>query len=705
MARYQLPQPQSMYRDTGLVENTKLFRQRYVQNMAADDALAQSVLEMDSMEEDQEAKAALVEKYNAQLKQRSESGNYHMLGSAIQKDARSFINEYQPIKVSKARYDSWLGNLQKMYDKGDINSETYNLKRSEAKYNYKGIKKNADGSTDETSLFVGPGYVKDVNVPELLDTRMKGLVMQELEKEGEIPLNSDMSKFELIAGTNPDTQSPAYYLTNGSVEKWVDGNKVQTIVNTVLNEADVKKSIEQQAHLQNFTKGESSDGGGDISIATKEIDDKILNLETIIDKLEGKKKLSKTEEQELKGATALLEHIEDARNIGTDDLSLRTALSAHTIKGQYMDYAITKYAGVQSQKYTTKLTEGSRFTQNLKTTSSYLPTIKYNVGAKGLIVEPLGGNTVNSKKEKYEESIAAIDKYRTPNSPEYKGGLILGNEFGRKDEELTFVEASLLATTAEHYDAIAKQYKISNAEARRIAKEIQYNQRTAELIDLKLEEAFISEHKMSSEDYGNMIANNASNLDASYDGINYLEDQQFTLNMNSIQSAFEQLGKSGLGPGEMIKQLNDDKQLKNQVVKIIATQNMNSADMSQVDPAVLEIPELRSEIQNDFTQETNQGISNMINSQMSLVNDGQDKINKFLKDEEIKTDAVVMTSFNDTSGKTRKAVQDFFSAGVPNTADFQLIDENGNPTTYAELVENDDFWSMQLGKRKPPTNV
>ena len=120
MARYQLPKAQSMYRDTGLVENTQLFRDRYVQNMAADDSLAQSVLEMSSMEEDQEAKTALVDKYNAQLKQRSESDNYHMLGSAIQKDARSFINEYQPIKVSKQRYDQWAANLQGIYQKGDI---------------------------------------------------------------------------------------------------------------------------------------------------------------------------------------------------------------------------------------------------------------------------------------------------------------------------------------------------------------------------------------------------------------------------------------------------------------------------------------------------------------------------------------------------------------------------------------------------------
>ena len=128
MARYQLPQAQSMYRDTGLVANTQLFRQRYVQNMAADDALAQSVLEMASMEEDQEAKAALVEKYNAQIKQRSESDNYHMLGSAIQKDARSFLNEYHPIKMSKQQYDTWATELTKRYQEGHIDSVAVSYK-------------------------------------------------------------------------------------------------------------------------------------------------------------------------------------------------------------------------------------------------------------------------------------------------------------------------------------------------------------------------------------------------------------------------------------------------------------------------------------------------------------------------------------------------------------------------------------------------
>ena len=63
MARYTLPQPLSMYRDTGQVEITKEFRNRYVQNMAADNALSKSILEMDSREQDQEAKQNNVEKW------------------------------------------------------------------------------------------------------------------------------------------------------------------------------------------------------------------------------------------------------------------------------------------------------------------------------------------------------------------------------------------------------------------------------------------------------------------------------------------------------------------------------------------------------------------------------------------------------------------------------------------------------------------
>ena len=111
MARYTLPTPLSMYRDTGLVEITQEFRNRYVQNMAADNALAKSIMEMDSMEEDQEAKQRLMEKYNLQLEQRAASGNYHLLGNQVVRDAQNFMKDYNPIRKNKANYDAWLKGL------------------------------------------------------------------------------------------------------------------------------------------------------------------------------------------------------------------------------------------------------------------------------------------------------------------------------------------------------------------------------------------------------------------------------------------------------------------------------------------------------------------------------------------------------------------------------------------------------------------
>ena len=689
MARYQLPKAQSMYRDTGLVANTQLFRQRYVQNMAADDALAQSVLEMSSMEEDQEAKAALVEKYNAQLKQRSESDNYHMLGSAIQKDARSFINEYQPLKVSKERYDNWAKGLAESRDqftktgKG-VDPETFNAKMAEARYNYKGVQKNADGSVDETSLFSGPSYVGYVNIEKEIIDNMKDVVMQSFDTTGvETPYDANM---QIIKGFNETTQSPAYYITDGKREEWIDTDIVAQVVTSVLNQPGPSAYINQNSHLQNYTKNEI-DPTTNLSIASGEVDERLAELGETIDKLESKKKLTKEEEYTLEATLSLEEKVEEARSNGTDDVALLNYLSTVTQRANYMDAAITKYAGVKSQEYVRNITEGSSLKSSNSGTDRALPTVKYNVGVDGLVVEPLGGNTIKSKNEAAEASEAVIESYI--DDPE-------------KGQE--FVNKSLSATKPEHYDDIAKKYKISNEEARRISREIKHHQTMSELIDLKLEEAYLSETKMSSEDYAAMIEENASNLNASYSGVKHLENQNFTLDINSIKSAFEELGRIDMSATEMISTLNDDKKLRSEVVKLIAIKNMDSADANNVDPLVLETPVLVNEIKRDFIKETDKGIDAMLSSHMEIVNGGNTEINNFLKDEEIKTDAVVMTSFNDKTGKTTKAIQNFLKEGLPNSDNFQLLDKNGNKTTYKKLVESEkDVWIMT--DDKAPTIV
>ena len=689
MARYQLPQPKSMYRDTGLVENTQLFRDRYVQNMAADDSLAQSVLEMSSMEEDQEAKTALVDKYNAQLKQRSESDNYHMLGSAIQKDARSFINEYQPIKVSKQRYDNWAKGLAESRDqftktgKG-VDPETFNAKMAEARYNYKGVQKNANGSVDETSLFSGPSYVGYVNIEKEIIDNMKDVVMQSFDTTGvENPYDANM---QIIKGFNETTQSPAYYITDGKREEWVDTNIVAQVVTSVLNQPGPSAYINQNSHLQNYTKNEI-DPTTNLSIASGEIDERLAELGETIDKLESKKKLTKEEEYTLEATLSLEEKVEEARSNGTDDVALLNYLDTVTQRADYMDAAITKYAGVKSQAYVRNITEGSSLKGSNSGTDRALPTVKYNVGVNNLVVEPLGGNSLNSKNEAAEASLAVIESYI--DDPE-------------KGQE--FVDKSLSATTVEDYDNIAKEYKISNPEARRMSKEIRHHKTMSELIELKLEEASLSENKMSSEDYATMLEKNASNLEASYSGVKHLPNQKFTLDMNSIKSAFEELGRTDMSATEMISTLNDDKKLRSEVVKLIANNNMNSADANNVDPLVLEEPVLVDEIKRDFIKETDKGIDAMLSSHMEIVDAGNAKVNKFLKDEEIKTDAVVMTSFNDKTGKTTKAIQNFLKEGLPNSDNFQLLDKEGNKTTYKELVESEkDVWVMT--DDKAPTIV
>tara|TARA_R110000765_G_scaffold186125_2_gene291765 strand:+ start:35 stop:2419 length:2385 start_codon:yes stop_codon:yes gene_type:complete len=678
MARYVLPAAQSMYRDTGAVEMTKMFRDRYLQNIAADDALAQAVLEMQSLDQDDETKKSLIETYNTKLKQRADQGNYEMKGRAIQKDARSFMNDYNPIKTSVERYNAYAAGVEKDYQGGKIDAETRNGKLNEALYNYKGVQYNLDGSVNDESLFNGVSYVHDVNVEEEIIKQMKDVVMTEIDTTGmEYALDGQGNEIKIEKGEEGD---PSYYMKYGTYTKKLDEGLVASVVSSVLNNANVDAAITQKAHLENYFKGEINTDTNK-SLAAEQLDKALTILGGQIDKLEGTKKTAE------KAQLAFLESQEsailEALDLGMSEVDILTSLSYDSKRAMYRDAAITKYAGVKSRKTVRDYTESSSLKAKNSNAGSALPTIKYNVGVDGLVVEPLGGNTVSSKQAKYTASVDVLQGYIT-----------------EKGED--FVKTASDATTAEAYDLIASKYKITNREARRMAKDIRYHQAQTQLIELKLEEAFISEHKMSSQAYGEMIAKGASNLNASYDDITYLEGQKFNLDMNSLKAAFDQLGRTGLGPGEMINELNNNPELKKQVINSIATQNFKSANMEDVDPVVLETPELAEGIKNDFVNETTQGLDNMISSHMAKVDDGKAKINKFLKDEEIKTDAVVMTSFNDPTGKTTKAVQTFLKEGLPNSKDFKLIDQNNNPTTYQALVDKKDgFWS----KDTPPTIV
>ena len=685
MARYNMPKPMSMYRDTGLVDITKEFRNRYVQNMAADNSLSKAVLEMAAREQDQEAKQRLMEKYNTQLQQRSESGNYHMLGNDVVRDAQNFMKEYQPIKQEKQAYDQWLKGLTEQRDafiktgKG-VDPFTYQAKISEANYTYKGLQFNPDGSAVETSRAKLPGYVGYVDVESRIIKHMKDVVMSEIDTTGmETPLDENMQIIQ-------DPKTTAYYVKQGSYIKQLDPKLVSSVVNSVLNQPDTKAYNQQTSYLENFTKDRINTNSGQ-SLASDEIDARLLALDGEIAALENKKPKNRKEKENLEAEIKYKENLEEfileSRDKGLDDLNTLIALSSQTRELNIMDAAITKYAGVKSEKYVRDYSESSRYNQSLKDGGG-ASTIKFRVGADGLQTEVLGGTDIAKKEEVYNNATAVITKYT--------------EKYGED-----FVTLAGEAATKEDYDNLVKLSggSISAQSAKTISRNIKNNNQISELITLQLDEAFASEFKMTKEEYAKTIEDNASNLNGSYDDVVYLEGQNFDINMNTIASAFSQLGKANLGNGEMLEMLDNDKQFKNKVITFIATNNFKSADYSDVDEQTLEVVE--GDIRQDFISETGNIIENMVNSQMTLVNKGKDKISKFLDPEkEIATDALVMTSFNDLTNRTTVKIKDLFKEGLPEN--FALIDSDGNNTTYNQLVEDEQGIFKDPGD-KPPVVV
>ena len=670
MARYNMPKPLSMYRDTGLVEITQEFRNRYVQNMAADNALAQAVLEMDSMEEDQEAKRKLIDKYNTQLQQRSESGNYHLLGHSVVKDAQNFRKDYQPIKQSKENYDTWLKGLTEQRDafiktgKG-VDPFTYNAKIAEAKYNYDGIQYGADGSVDDSSLFNGPGYVGYVDVESRIIKHMKDVVLSEIDTTGmETPLDKNM---QIIQGFNEETQSPAYYVKQGNYQKWLDPELVRSVVTSVLNQPDSKAYNYQTSYLENFTKDRVNTDSG-VSIATEEVNSILGKLENDINDLETKKPKNKKEREEIEAALETKELIEEfileQRQGGINDLNILINLNAHNREASYIQNAVTKYAGVKSQKFVRDYTEGSRYTQSLK---DPLPTIKYRVGADGFQVEVLGGTDMKSKKEFYDESTNAISAYQ--------------ETYGK-----TFLELAQEASSAEDYDNLVKASggAITADRAKSIAREIQYHARNAELIEVQMREAYTA-LGTTEEEYGVML------------------DQEFK-NVSSKRK----MESGGTHVVELQEVLGE---IMGTNYDAVTTLQMLSVNENNIREKVVEaIYNKRGEQistlfggKGDAVVNLNQSISELTSKLDNRIAADKKKMDEFLDPGKLVgiTDAVIMGSFNDPTGKTTKHIRNLIEEGLPQN--FELIDKKGNETTYNKLVESEeDFWTIG---DKPPTVV
>ena len=661
MARYTLPKAQSMYRDTGLVHNTTLFRQRYVENMAANDALAQAVLEMQSLAQDDETKRALIEEYNSRIKFRSEGGNLHMQGAAIQKDARAFMNDYNPIKTSKERYDAYAAAIEKDYQGGNINSNTRDLRLKQALYNYKGIQYHNDGSVDEESLFSGVNYVKDVNVTDRIDDKIKGKILTEIDDTGmEYAFNENM---EMMTGTeiNPTTGLPAFYVKQGEYTKYLDPKVIESVVNSVLAEPDVDASIKQQAELEHFYKGDIAQGSN-LSIAQDQVNKVLNSMDSQIEKLESKKKRTKEEDNTLESLIAQEESLLKAQNEGVNPIEILTSLSYNMLRQTYSDAAHDQYGGIKSKKVVREIQESNRFTQSLKDRNNL--GIAYRVGVEGLQYETTGGSDIASKTV-YNANLTHTN-----------------NAFKAKYGENFFNAAAKAASNEDHVnlsDAYFQETGISLAPEviAGIAKNIQQNLRDIKNIEQTISDAY-SLIGTTEEEYNMNMSNKYDDYIGHSQG-RKSEDRSAEPNnitMTLITDVMGDLGKTGTSH-ELLIALNDNEELQKRVISEIVKRQR---------------PQLSTVLggKGDAEASLRESYSTLLEQHAKDIKTDHEIMDAGLtKDGAI--DALVLPSFADPSGGTTKTVRSIFEDGFPgsNSDDFSLIDpETGHKTSYGKLKEN-----------------
>lgn len=232
-------QPRSMYVDPRSVEIGNTLRERYAANFQAVDTLQAQLneLKVADFEGDQKLKKMLMDSTRNKLDQLADRGDYENLSLSVAKTARDFQKDYTPLEDNYNRYQAYVADVTKKYEEGDIDAETYKQAVAASKHGYTGIQVDANGNIDPDSYFSGMNLVKDVDIPALLEERIKGIVAEE---EGE--------KITQVA------QGPngMYAVTQSGNIIAVTEDRVRAIYEGVISQPDVQAALAQKATLRTY---------------------------------------------------------------------------------------------------------------------------------------------------------------------------------------------------------------------------------------------------------------------------------------------------------------------------------------------------------------------------------------------------------------------------------------------------------------------
>ena len=235
----QFQRPQSMYVDPRSVQIGDKLRERFASNFQVADALEAQLatLKVADFEGDQQMKKELMDSTRSKLEQLAGRGDYENLSMPVAKSAREFQKKYTPLEENYNKYQAYVEDISSKYKAGEIDAETYKQALPASKKGYTGIQVDDEGNIDPNSYFGGMSLVKDVNIQELLEKNIKGIVAEEsgqmIQKVGQGP-------------------NGMYAITESGNVISVSEERVQAVYDAVISQPDVKAALSQKATLRTY---------------------------------------------------------------------------------------------------------------------------------------------------------------------------------------------------------------------------------------------------------------------------------------------------------------------------------------------------------------------------------------------------------------------------------------------------------------------
>ena len=336
---YEFKPYRSVYRDPQSVKVSEVLRNRYVDNFASDSMLDKQLNEMlvaaefaGDVEKANELKARLAQNATG----RTDRGDFENLGMAINMDVRDFSKNYQPLKLNyetrekdKETKRQLIGRpggiTQNQYDAWEKRSAMVTDETTGDYTGYGGIEYGEDGNLDRGSLYQPRSIASNINVDkEVL------AALQSIEAElggGYVRRKSTMKDYD--GDGIPDAE---YYIeTESGKTRVIDPETVKRVTNQVLDRADVRSFMEQDADFATFELNED------------ELDGQLISRVKLLEGRLSSGRLTREESDAARKQIASLKNIVETGDVGTKRGAARQTYDSGKREG-FLDMAVDSKA-------------------------------------------------------------------------------------------------------------------------------------------------------------------------------------------------------------------------------------------------------------------------------------------------------------------------------------------------------------------------